>query len=496
MVGVQFYRLDTDGALLLDGANAAADTILGVSHAALIGRGMEEAFPVWRGTEIPARCRQVAAGGGEFNACDLLYAQANREGVLQISAIAVGPERVAVMFHDITACQRAEAERERLLLQLTQVQKLEFVGRLAGGVVHDFNNLLHGIMGQVELCRDELGSEHPVRGYLDEIASEAQRSARLVRQLLTFVRRQDVAPQMLDVNESLAGMLKMLQRLLGEDIELVWLPGGGAGAVRMDPSQFDQILANLAVNARDAIHGVGRLTIVTRPVVLSQAFVRAQEGCAPGPHVLLAVQDTGCGMDAETQRRMFEPFFSTKPEGEGSGLGLATVQRIVRQNHGCITVQSAPGEGTCFEIYLPQHEAPARAEPQEITAAPAGGSETILLVEDDKVIRFTTRRLLQKSGYTVLAAETPEEALREAAAHGRPIHLLLTDVVLPGMTGRDLAARLVMEVPGLKCLYMSGHTADVIARRGRVTEEVYFIAKPFTRETLVAMVRAVLDERA
>jgi signal transduction histidine kinase len=493
MDGVHFYRLEADGALLFEGANAAADAILGVLHASFVGRGMEESFPVWRETEIPARCRQVAASGGEYSTDNMPYAQATKQGVLHISAFPIAPARIALVFRDSTAYQRVDAERERLLAQLTQVQKMECVGRLAGGVVHDFNNLLHGIMGQVELCRDELGTGHPVRAYLDEIASETQRSARLVRQLLTFVRKQEITPQLLDVNEAVSGMLRMLQRLLGADVELIWQPGVAVGAVQMDPSQFDQILANLGVNARDAIHGVGRLTIATHHVTLDQRFVRSQAGCLPGEYVRLAVRDTGCGMDAETQARLFEPFFTTKPVGEGSGLGLATVHRIVTHNHGCIVVQSVRGQGSLFEIYLPRQQVAAATASPVPAPRLVGGSETILLVDDEKVIRFTTRRLLQKFGYTVLAAETPEEALRLVAQQPGVIHLLLTDVVLPGMTGGDLASRLAMEIPGLKCLYMSGHTADVVAQHGRVTEAVHFIAKPFSRDSLGAKVREVLD---
>ena len=494
MFGLHIYRLEDDGSLRVEGANAIADAMLGVDRNTMLGKILEDVLPSLGATDWPARCRQVASEGGGFTIGNVAIPRAQGEVLLNLSTFSLAPNRMAVVFRDMTAQQLAEAERAHLLAQLAQAQKLESMGRLVGGVVHDFNNLLHGIMGQMDFCRDELGAEHPVHAHLNEIASEAQRSARLVKQLLAVVSRQKIAPEPLDINESVAGVLKLLQRLLGEDIELVWQPDAAAGLIHMDPSQFDQLLTNLAVNARDAIQGVGRLTIQTRQITLDQPFAGAPPAFTPGEYVALTLRDTGCGMDAETHARIFEPFFTTKPVGKGSGLGLATVQRVIQENHGFITVQSAPGEGTVFEIYLPRQQEDTLTEVPPAEALPVGGSETILLVEDEKIIRLTTARMLQKLGYTVLMAESPAEALQLVAAQRAPIQLLLTDVVLPGMTGSDLAGKLTQEYPGLKCLFMSGHTADVVASRGHLADEAHFIGKPFTRDMFALKLREGLSD--
>jgi PAS domain S-box-containing protein len=395
---------------------------------------------------------------------------------------------------NITARKRAEAERERLQSQLTQAQKMELVGRLAGGVAHDFNNLLMGIMNYVDLCRDGLPPDHAVRGYLDEITSDAKRSVGIARQLLAFARKQTIAPQVLDLNDALEGMLKMLRHLIGEDIELAWLPGAALWPVKVDPGQIDQILANLCVNARDAIAGVGKVTIATANARLDAAPGAGDVGGAPGDYVRLAVSDSGCGMDKEVLAHLFEPFFTTKGVGQGTGLGLATVYGISEQNDGRIEVDSAPGQGTTFRIYLPRFLGPLVAPAAaEAVAAPPGGTETILLVEDEKAVRLTTQWFLTKLGYTVLVADRPDVALSLAGAHSSPIHLLVTDVVMPGMNGHDLAARLVEQRPGIACLFMSGYTADVIAHRGVLEEGTHFLSKPFSRGDLARKVRELLD---
>ena len=385
-------------------------------------------------------------------------------------------------------------EQRSMEAQLRQAQKMESVGRLAGGVAHDFNNLLMGVMGYVELCRDELPPEHPVRCYLDEITADSQRSANLTRQLLAFARKQIIAPKVLDLNDTVSSMLKLLRRLIGEDIDLAWMPGLELWTVKMDPSQIDQILANLCVNARDAIGGVGKLTIETRNVTFDATYCAAHAEFVPGAYVLLAVSDDGCGMDAETREQIFEPFFTTKGVGEGTGLGLATVYGIVKQNNGFINVYSEPGKGTTLKIYLSRFgdEAAGEADAATPTARP-GGNETILLVEDEKSIRVTAALFLEALGYTVLAADCPEEALRLAAEHPGRIHLLITDVVMPGMSGRDLATQLATDRPQMKRLFMSGYTADVIAHRGVLDEGVEFLGKPFTRDDLARKVREVLD---
>jgi PAS domain S-box-containing protein len=395
---------------------------------------------------------------------------------------------------DITERKRAEEAKASLEVQVRQVQKMESVGQLAGGVAHDFNNLLMGIMNYVELCRDGLPPEHSVRGYLDEITRDAQRSADITKQLLAFARKQVIAPKVLDLNDALVGMLKMLRHLLGEDIAVNWMPGTHLWPIKVDPGQLDQILVNLCINARDAIAGVGRVTIGTTNVTLDRAHCAENPGARPGEYAVLTVSDTGCGMGDDVIAHIFEPFYTTKEVGKGTGLGLATVYGIVEQNHGHIEVQSEVGKGTTFSIHLPR--ATSAADSGSVAATPERlprGTETILLAEDEKSVRVTSRLFLEALGYTVLAAERPEEALRLAGAHAGSIHLLITDVIMPGMNGPDLAGRLAEKHPNLKCLFMSGYTADVMTQRGALGAEVPFLPKPFSRHDLARKVREVLD---
>ena len=407
------------------------------------------------------------------------------------------PEGQALNMHgtiqDITERKRAEAEKEKIQVQLQRAQRIESVGRLAGGVAHDFNNMLQAILGNVELALGEIPANSPARESLIEIRASARRSADLTRQLLALARKQTIAPRTLNLNETLEGLLKMLRRLLGEDIHLAWMPASDLGMVHMDPTQVDQILANLCINARDAIAGVGKITIETAPATFSEEYCADHPGYLPGEYVLMAVSDDGCGMDKETQAQIFEPFFTTKPVGEGTGLGLATVYGIVRQNHGFINVYSEPGKGTSFKIYLPRHAtAAAAARVDAPSPPPRSHGETVLLVEDEPAILNVARRVLQRLGYTVLTAATPTEAVRLAETHAGMIHLLITDVVMPEMNGRDLASRLSSHCPGLECLFMSGYTANVIAHHGVLDEGTHFIQKPFSVEDLAAKVRAVL----
>jgi two-component system cell cycle sensor histidine kinase/response regulator CckA len=407
-----------------------------------------------------------------------------------------GQEYACGFARDITERKRAEAERGKLEAQLLQAQKMESVGRLAGGVAHDFNNMLGVILGNVELAVETVDpAEESLRSNLEEIRKAAERSANLTRQLLAFARKQTVAPKVLDLNETVASMLKMLRRLVGEDVNLVWLPGTELYPVKMDPSQIDQILANLCVNARDAIGGVGKLTIATANSTLDDDYCVAHAEAVPGEYVNLVVNDNGCGMDKATQERLFEPFFTTKELGKGTGLGLATVYGIVKQNNGFIKVTSEPGKGARFEICLPRHVAaktgPAHADP--LTVPVARGHETILVVEDEPAILDMTKRMLARLGYTVLTASTPGEAIRVASAYAGVIHLLMTDVVMPEMNGRDLAKNLLTSFPSLKRLFMSGYTADVIAHQGVLDEGVHFIQKPFSKKDLAARVSEALE---
>ena len=389
--------------------------------------------------------------------------------------------------HDIT-------EHLRLSGQLQQSQKLDSLGRLAGGVAHDFNNMLGVILGHAEMAMEQTDPSHPLFSDLQEIRKAAERSAGLTRQLLAFARKQAVMPKVLELNETVDGMLKMLRRLLGEDIDLVWLPKAGLWPVLMDPSQLDQILANLCVNARDAIAGVGQITIETANDVIGPSRATEFPAATPGDYVRLDVRDTGCGMDAETLTHIFEPFFSTKASGAGSGLGLATVYGSVTQNNGFIHVQSEPGQGTVFHIFLPRYTGAAEATPPSLPPLPAArGCETILLVEDEPAILAIAAQMLQGLGYTVLKASSPAEAIRIAREQPDPIHLLLTDVVMPDMNGLDLAKHILLLQPQIQCLFMSGYTADVIARNGLLEDGMNFIEKPVVKQTLAAKLRAVLD---
>jgi len=394
---------------------------------------------------------------------------------------------------DITERKRAEAEREKLQGQLLQSQKLEAIGILAGGVAHDFNNMLGAITGYAELTLNKMGPTDPFRKNLEKILDAGRRSANLTRQLLAFARKQTIEPILLDLNEAVGAILKMIRRLIGENVELTWLPGADPCTVKMDPSQLDQILINLCVNARDAMGEVGRVTIETAIVSLDEACREAHSYFVPGEYVLLAVSDDGCGMDRETLDHIFEPFFTTKGLGRGTGMGLATVYGIVKQNQGFINVYSEPGKGTTFRIYIPQHAGGVMetkaAVPEDI---PLSRGESILIVEDDPTLLEMSTMLLQQLGYTVIPAATPNDAIRIAQQTHPEIHLLITDVIMPEMNGRDLADRLLAIRPKMKLLFMSGYTANVIAHQGVLDKGVNFIQKPFSVKDIAARVREVL----
>ena len=397
---------------------------------------------------------------------------------------------------DISHQKQVEAERERLRDELNQAQKMESIGRLAGGVAHDFNNMLGVILGHAEMALETVEPEHPVHADLDEINKAAKRSAELTRRLLAYARKQTATPRVLNLNETVEGMLSMLRRLIGENMELVWQPGRNLGPVKIDPVQIDQILANLCVNARDAIKGVGRVVIETGMMNLPSGGVESCEGLAPGEYIWITVTDNGCGMDAGVKEHLFEPYFTTKGLGKGTGLGLAMVYGIVRQNEGCIQVQSEPGKGTRIRILLPRHVGSSVSmHTERIQPSLLPGRQTILLVEDEPAILNLVRKGLERQGYSVLSAGTPGEAIRMAETHAGDIHLLITDVIMPEMNGRDLARRLIGLHPGMRRLFMSGYTADVIAHHGVLEEGVHFLQKPFSNTVLGAKVReALLDE--
>jgi PAS domain S-box-containing protein len=394
---------------------------------------------------------------------------------------------------DITDRKKAEEERAKLQEQLHQSQKIESVGRLAGGIAHDFNNMLGVILGYTDLAMEQLDPNLPVHADLKEVRKAAQRSADLTRQLLAFARKQPSTPKVLDLNETVAGMLTMLQRLIGENVQIELVRATALWPVRVDPTQIDQILANLCVNGRDAITGAGKLTIETRNCTVDEERGALRAEVVPGDYVRLAVSDDGVGMNEDVREHLFEPFFTTKKMGEGTGLGLATVHGIVKQNLGFIEVESEPGAGTTFAIHLPRHSAHGDAARPPDSAEPgAPGRGTILLVEDEPAVLNLTRRMLEQLGYEVLTAGTPGEALVLAREHQGPLDLLLTDVVMPQINGRELATSLRASHPQLKRLFMSGYTADMIAHQGVVDEGLDFIQKPFSSRALAAKLRQVL----
>jgi CheY-like chemotaxis protein len=381
--------------------------------------------------------------------------------------------------------------------QLRQSQKMEAIGSLAGSIAHDFNNILSIVLGYAETALDELKADDPVRADVQQIATAGERARDLTRQLLAFSRQQVLEPKLLNLNEAFSAMMQMLRRLVGEDIELSFHPAADLGAVRVDPSQIEQVLLNLVVNARDAMSGGGKLTVETSNVELDADYAEVHYGIQPGPYVLLAVSDTGVGMDSATRARIFEPFFTTKQKGKGTGLGLSTVFGIVKQSGGAIWVYSEPGHGTTFRVYLPRlAAAPSVLRQSAQPAVRTRGFETVLLVEDDAQVRALVSTALRKNGYRVLEAGNGTEALAVAEQHGGVIDVLLSDVVMPGMGGRQLWERLAPRRPKMKVLFMSGYTTDAIVHHGVQKAELAFIPKPVVPRTLLLKLRQVLGPPA
>jgi two-component system, cell cycle sensor histidine kinase and response regulator CckA len=394
---------------------------------------------------------------------------------------------------DISDRLLAEREKSKLFAQLQQAQKMESVGRLAGGVAHDFNNMLSVILGYSQMVLAKTEQNSPLYQDLLEIHQAAERSANITKQLLAFARKQTITPVVLDLNETIEHMLKMLRRLIGEDINLVWMPAKDLWPIHMDISQVDQILANICVNARDAIKGVGRITIETEAVTLDREHCLADSETVTGDFVCLSISDDGCGIDRTIIAQIFEPFFTTKEMGQGTGLGLSTVYGIVEQNKGFIKVYSEPGKGTTFRIYLPRHHADGgTTRQQNLAPMGRGQGETILIVEDEAAILRLTAKFLRDLGYDVITANNPLAAIALVKDQCRTPHLLITDVVMPEMNGWNLAEALTAIFPDLKCLFMSGYTASVIAQQGIVETDRHFIQKPFSANTLAAMVRKAL----
>jgi PAS domain S-box-containing protein len=406
---------------------------------------------------------------------------------------------VLAIVRDITERKQAEAEKEKLQSQLIQSQKIESVGRLAGGVAHDYNNMLGVILGHADLAILKAKDHPSVLNHLREIHNAAQRSAELTQQLLAFARRQTIAPKVMDLNAAVTATLQMLRLLIGENIELNWLPGIETYPVKIDPSQFDQLLMNLCINARDAISaisGTGRICIETHKLTIDESYCTTKLFFDPGDYAVLIVSDNGSGMDKETQAKIFEPFFTTKNMGQGTGLGLATVYGIVKQNNGFINVYSEPGQGTTFSIYLPLYSGLTILNSQmAMVTTSTNKNKTILVVEDQKDLLDICKTMLLDLGYNVLAAGTPEEAIRLANENAN-IDLLMTDVVMPGMNGRELQAHIQKSNPGIKCLFMSGYTSNVISHHGVLDEGVHFIQKPFTLKGIDKKIMETLNENA
>jgi PAS domain S-box-containing protein len=401
---------------------------------------------------------------------------------------------ISGVLFDVRERKRSEEEKEKLEAQFSQAQKMEAIGRLAGGVAHDFNNMLSVILGYSELALRKLQPIDPIYKELKAVQEAANRSADLTRQLLAFSRKQTISPRVVDLNEQTRAMERLLTRIIGEDINLTLNLSPGLWPVYMDPAQLDQIVANLAVNSRDAMPEGGKLMVETANTIVDADFCKSHGGLTPGDFVMLAVTDTGCGVDRETLDHVFEPFFTTKPEGKGTGLGLATVYGIAKQNNGFVYIYSELGRGTTVKVYLPRyvgHEAAVPAPPKE--GSPAGGWETILLVEDESQIRQLAKTILETLGYRVLEASSPGEAIVLCEKHPRSIHLLLTDMVMPNMNGKELEGKIRAMMPRVRTLFMSGYTGDVIAQHGVFDETVHFLPKPFSVRSLAEKVRQVLD---
>jgi two-component system cell cycle sensor histidine kinase/response regulator CckA len=482
----------TDRNKIIQYVNPAFERMTGYSHREVIGQtprlldsdNPEEAF-FQKSWETLSSGRSLAERA----------IQKHKDGTCFTVDASISPIRDASgQIVNYVSVKRNITDQLQLEAQFRQAQKMESVGRLAGGIAHDYNNMLNVILGNAELATRKIPSDDPLQSHLRAILDAGHRSAAITRQLLAFARKQTIEPRALDLNEVVEGMLKMIRRLIGEQIDLSWIPEADPWPVKMDPSQIDQILVNLCVNAKDAIADLGNIIIETGKVTFDETYCTSHAGFLPGMFVLLAVSDNGCGMERETLDNLFEPFFTTKKTGRGSGLGMATVYGIVKQNGGFINVYSETGKGTTIKIYLPRHEGKTDAvEAQDALEPPFSHGETVLLVEDETVMMEVVRVMLESLDYKVLTAATPSEALSLCEQNADPIDLLITDVVMPQMNGRELAGQLNTQFPAVKTLFMSGYTSNVIAHQGVLDEGVHFIQKPFSMHDLAFKLRKVLD---
>jgi PAS domain S-box-containing protein len=492
-----------DAALFVDSelrtviANEALARILGASVAELEGESALARLPP---DVAELRRTQLAAAARQRQPLRFEYQREDRHFMLSINPVFRRDDTfdgAAVCSVDVTELKREHARRLELEDRLSQAQRLESIGRLAGGVAHDFNNLLTSIFGFVELSLDDLERDHPVRENLESVREAGELAADLTRRLLAFSRRQIIEPRVLDLNELVERTRVLLARVIGEDIELSFRPSEPQAMVHIDPTQLNQVLMNLATNARDAMPRGGKLTLETGSVMVEEEFSRLHPGLEKGPYVQLSVSDSGVGMSPPDVEKVFEPFFTTKSRDRSAGLGLATVHGIVRQNGGAISVYSEPGVGTTFKIYLPRADAtaqlPSVRPPEPIPRVEAGSS--VLLVEDEGLVRQVARRVLERAGYTVLEANDGESAIALHLRVGR-VALLLTDVIMPDMNGKQLLGRLRQAQPDIECVFMSGYTDDVIVHHGVLDPGVNFLEKPFSAQALIGKLEQVLASRS
>jgi len=492
--GVNIYEaVDRGNDFILRKINPAGELIDSINSDDVIGRKVTEVFPgieqygllqvfkrVWE-TELPE------------NHPISLYQDARISGWRENRVFKLPSGNIVSVYEDMTQQQMAKEEKIQLEDQLRQSAKMETVGRLAGGVAHDFNNILTGINGYAEMIIEGLEVDDPLRPNMEVILNAGKRAAGLTNQLLAFSRKQVIAPKVIAPNDILKGSQKMLRRIIGEDIDFVFAPGRRLWRINADPTQLDQVLMNLAVNARDAMPDGGKLTIETQNVSLDDEYCKSHAGFIPGDYVMLAVTDTGHGMDEETKSKIFEPFFSTKEVGKGTGLGLSMVYGVMKKNKGFINVYSEIDEGTTFKIYYPALKEKAEKLPKDKLADMPTGTETVLLVEDEDLVRNLAKAVLERQGYTVIAAPDGSKAHLEYTQYAGEIDILLTDVIMPKINGRQLYEKLLGLKPGLKALFMSGYTEDAIAHHGVLDKGTHFLQKPFTIEALAKAVRKALD---
>ena len=488
---IYLLAVEPGGVYRFESVNRAFLTATGMAREQVVGRRIEEVLPKSSHALVLGNYRRAIEERRRVDWEEVaVYPAGTKVGEVNVAPIFDATGRCTHLIgavHDVS-------ERRQLEDQLRQAQKMEAVGRLAGGIAHDFNNLLTAIGGYTQLALDAPGLPPAVKGDLEQITRAAERAGDLTRQLLAFSRRQVMQPESLHLGNALEEIAPMLRRLLGEDVRLIITVDPELGYVLADPGQLSQVVMNLAVNARDAMPAGGTLTLEAANVELDAQYAQGHAEVTPGPYVVLAVSDTGTGMDEATRSRLFEPFFTTKEQGKGTGLGLATVYGIVRQSGGHIWVYSEPARGTSFKVYLPRIE-PVTGERLRPAAEPrhTSGTETILVAEDDDAVRAFVRTVLEGRGYYVIRAGTADEAITAATQHVGPIHLLLTDVVMPGLSGIELARRIGEIAPGLKVIFMSGYTENAIVHHGVLDPSVSFLAKPFSPDALAGRVRVELD---